>query len=237
MLMQELGLLQLWKRRFMSATDRHVSRCQSVIHSEVTEAEKQSETKPLTLESLSGAFIILLVGYLIATAVFLFERLIRSFKKDLKVETKIVSEQIALVVVSKIEPNKAEKAPEPQNQLTKVGETVLSSSEESRSTANDTVIKPSQSHLIVPAIKDSQGGIIVSTQEVPEKKVEKKEGEEKVAAIIKLSQKTYDTKTSLDKIILLNEKVHEKQAEPKKVKETVSKAPSKPKKSVQREVA
>ena len=81
--MRELGLLKFWKHRYMVKANLQVSRCSSIIHSKETEPEKQLERKPLKLLYLSGAFILLLIGFVISTLSFAFEKLCSIFhRKD-----------------------------------------------------------------------------------------------------------------------------------------------------------
>jgi hypothetical protein len=225
--MREYGLLKFWKRRFMSSTDLNVRRCQSIIQSKKTEPEKQSERKALSLESLSGAFILLLVGYIVTIIAFLFEKIMRSFNKN-KIETGIVSEQIMLAAVY-VKENKAKKAPEPQNEVNKVGKTAVMSNSEKPTATNDAVSenKDSQSNIVVE--------INVHTEKGYKLKAEQKQVEEEIDAVIKTltPPKTFYTKESQNKIQVFDSKVYEKEVEEKQIikaetVETVTAAHSKP---------
>lgn len=224
--MREYGLLEFWKRRFMSSTDLNVRRCQSIIQSKKTEPEKQSDRKPLSLESLSGAFILLLVGYIVTTIVFLFEKSMRSFKKN-KIETGIVSEQIMLATIN-VKENKVQKASELQAEVNKVEKIAILSSSELSTATNDAVNEN----------RDSQGKNVVEinvhTEKGSEIKAEQKQvEEERVVLITTLPPKTFYTNESLDKIIVVNDKRREKEAGEKQVikaetVEAVTAANSKP---------
>ena len=85
MIMRELGLLKFWKHRYMVKANLQVSRCSSIIHSKETEPEKQLERKPLKLLYLSGAFILLLVGFVISTLSFAFEKIMFNFSSKRQV--------------------------------------------------------------------------------------------------------------------------------------------------------
>ena len=90
--MRELGLLRYWMRQYTIKADLHVSRCTSIIHSKETEPEKQLDRKPLTLGSLSSAFLLLFIGLVMAKLAFVFE--IIKFRNSVtrKVATKMEQE-------------------------------------------------------------------------------------------------------------------------------------------------
>ena len=92
-MMRELGLLDSWKRLYTTATDLRVRRCQSILRNKETMPEKQSFRKPLSLESLSGAFVLLLVGFGVAAIVFFIELLIVRLALKKKAQNKITPEK------------------------------------------------------------------------------------------------------------------------------------------------
>jgi len=72
--MLELGLLQHWMDIHTAKSNLRLKKCMETVKQ--IEPEKQANIKPLTLSSLSGAFILLLVGYVTATLAICFELLI-----------------------------------------------------------------------------------------------------------------------------------------------------------------
>jgi len=69
--MIELGLLQYWMDIHTQKINLSLKKCFET--AKQIEPEKQANRKPLTLSSLSGAFIFLLVSYIIATLAICFE--------------------------------------------------------------------------------------------------------------------------------------------------------------------
>ena len=67
--MEAAGLLELWWRTF--AADP--TYCLRKIEKEVDDKKTEDSKKPLTLKGLSGAFLVLGVGYSLAIVVFIFE--------------------------------------------------------------------------------------------------------------------------------------------------------------------
>ena len=74
--MLELGFLQHWMDIHTAKSNLRLKKCMETVKQ--IEPEKQANIKPLTLSSLSGAFILLLVGYVTATLAICFELLIPS---------------------------------------------------------------------------------------------------------------------------------------------------------------
>ena len=77
--------------------------CTTKIQQE-TNGKRREKTKPLTLASLSGAFVVLGVGYFLAIAVFTVEICYSRIKKRL-IDAEIIPSK--LIVVVKIESRKA----------------------------------------------------------------------------------------------------------------------------------
>jgi hypothetical protein len=69
--MIELGLLEYWMDIHTAKSNLRLRKCIETVKQ--IEPEKQANIKSLTLSSLSGAFILLLVGYVIATLRVCFE--------------------------------------------------------------------------------------------------------------------------------------------------------------------
>jgi len=71
MRMEAAGLLEFWWRT-LAADPTY---CFRKIEKEVDDKKTEDSKKPLTLKALSGAFLVLGVGYSLAIAVFIFELL------------------------------------------------------------------------------------------------------------------------------------------------------------------
>ena len=71
--MLDFGLLEHWMDIHTAKSNLRLKKCMETVKQ--IEPEKQADIKPLTLSSLSGAFILLLVGYVTATLAICFELL------------------------------------------------------------------------------------------------------------------------------------------------------------------
>lgn len=77
MRLEAVGLLQTWKNAF-NADPYH---CLDKIEKEIKEKTKNRNKIPLTLKGLSGAFLVLGIGYALAITVLIFEVAHHNLKK------------------------------------------------------------------------------------------------------------------------------------------------------------
>ena len=119
--MIELGLLEYWMDIYTAKANLRLKRCIETIKQIKVEPEKPTHRAPLSLWSLSGAFFILLIGYIMATIAICFEltaiklRLIRGQRsnkinaKPEKVEVSKPQAQFETIEVISIDDDEKEK--------------------------------------------------------------------------------------------------------------------------------
>jgi len=72
--LQENGLLAHWEKKYYPQPDRCLG-----------DIKKVSRTQRISLNNLSGAFLVLLVGYAIALFAFIIEKIINYHEKNFKI--------------------------------------------------------------------------------------------------------------------------------------------------------